>query len=181
MLPLPIDQQWTLFLDRDGVINKRIFGGYILEESAFVFNEGALEALAILNKVFGKIVVVTNQQCIGKKLISVDQLNQIHELMCSQIITVGGRIDGVYFAPELKNEIDSTRKPAAAMAMKAKKDFPEIDFSKSIMIGDTDSDIIFGKNLGMKIGLIISEEVIREQADFQFNSLLDFALCFDMY
>ena len=82
MLNLPIDQHWTLFLDRDGVINKRIFGGYILEESAFVFNEGAREALTILNKVFGKIVVVTNQQCIGKKLISIDQLNQIHNLKC---------------------------------------------------------------------------------------------------
>jgi len=181
MLNLPIDQDWTLFLDRDGVINKRIFGGYILEESAFVFNDGALEALTILNKVFGKIVVVTNQQCIGKKLISIDQLNQIHERMCTLIATAGGRIDAVYFAPELKNEIDSTRKPSAAMAMQAKQDFPEIDFGKSVMIGDTDSDIVFGKNLGMKTGLILSEEVVREQADFQFNSLLDFALCFDIY
>jgi histidinol-phosphate phosphatase family protein len=181
MLNLPIDQHWTLFLDRDGVINKRIFGGYILEESAFVFNEGALEALTILNKVFGKIVVVTNQQCIGKKLISIDQLNQIHKLMCTQIATTGGRIDAVYFAPELKNEANSTRKPNAAMALEAKKDFPEIDFSTSVMIGDTDSDIIFGKNLGMKTGLILSEEVVTEQADFRFNSLLDFALCFDLH
>lgn len=181
MLSLTFDQHWTLFLDRDGVINKRIFGGYILEESAFVFIEGALEALAILNKVFGKIVVVTNQQCIGKKLISIDQMNQIHKFMCTQIASAGGRIDGVYFAPELKDEVNSTRKPAAAMAIQAKRDFPEIDFSKSIMIGDTDSDIIFGKNLGMKTGLMRSEEVTTEQADFQFNSLLDFALCFDTY
>jgi histidinol phosphatase-like enzyme len=87
----------------------------------------------------------------------------------------------VYFAPELKNEANSTRKPNAAMALQAKKDFPEIDFSTSVMIGDTDSDIIFGKNLGMKTGLILSEEVVTEQADFRFNSLLDFALCFDSH
>ena len=129
MLNLPIDQHWTLFLDRDGVINKRIFGGYILEESAFVFNEGAREALTILNKVFGKIVVVTNQQCIAKGLLKETELALIHENMCAQIKSSGGMITKVYAAPELKNDPASTRKPSPFMALKAQEEFEGIDFS----------------------------------------------------
>ena len=59
------------------------------------------------------------------------------------------------------------------MALEAQRQFPEIDFSKAIMVGDTDTDIRFGKQLGMKTVLVESEEVTEEVPDHTVNSLLE--------
>ena len=65
---LNINKNWTLFLDRDGVINKKIDNDYVKQWIEFEFIEGVLDALKFLNTLFGNIIVVTNQQGIGKKL-----------------------------------------------------------------------------------------------------------------
>lgn len=144
-----IDKRWTLFLDRDGVINKRIVGGYVTEPSAFHFLPGVLQSLNTFSKIFGKIIVVTNQQGIGKGLMTVEHLNRVHHFMLKQIREKGGRVDAIYFCPDLSDKPDNCRKPGVKMAMQAKKDFSDIEFSKSIMVGDSLTDIEFGKNAGM--------------------------------
>ena len=144
-----IDKQWTLFLDRDGVINKNIDGGYVLDWEQFEFLEGVLETMPKLAKLFSKIIVVTNQQCIAKGLLTEETLNEIHQNMMNMIELNGGRIDAVYYAPDLASDENKLRKPKNGMALLAKNDFPEIDFSKSIMIGDKLSDMEFGKSTGM--------------------------------
>jgi D-glycero-D-manno-heptose 1,7-bisphosphate phosphatase len=59
------------------------------------------------------------------------------------------------------------------MGLEAKAQFPSIDFSQSLMVGDTDTDIQFGKQLGMKTALIKSPEVCRENPDYLVDDLLD--------
>ena len=66
-----LDSSWTLFLDRDGVINERNFEGYILDKKSFIFKKGVLEVSASLFSKFKYVIVVTNQQCVGKGLIPV--------------------------------------------------------------------------------------------------------------
>ena len=173
MLKSLIDFSWTLFLDRDGVINTRSFGGYIQRKSDFHFKEGVFDFLKFANNHFHKIVVITNQQGVGKNLMSLDCLNEIHNYMLTSIISNNGRIDKVYSAINLKNDANNIRKPLSFMGYEAKKDFPTIDFSKSIMIGDTNSDLIFGKTLGMKTILVNSEENVTEIPDFQIDSLTE--------
>jgi len=170
-----IDHTWTLFLDRDGVINERIFGGYITEPEAFHFIEGVEDAIRDLSEKFHLVLVVTNQQGIGKGLMHERNLIDIHTYMCDQIHIKGGKIDKCYFAPNLKGATDDMRKPGPAMAELAKMEFPEIEFSKCVMVGDTDSDILFGKNLGMKTVRIQTEESIRVEADLTVDSLVKFA------
>jgi len=170
---LHVDHTWTLFLDRDGVINRRIFGGYVLSTESFVFEQGVLPALKSANQRFGKIIVVTNQQCVALGLLSELSLAQIHEDMITQVTAYGGRIDAVYAAIDLKTASPNRRKPNSAMALEAQRQFPEIDFSKAIMVGDTDTDIRFGKQLGMKTVLVESEEVTEEIPDLSVNSLLE--------
>lgn len=167
-----IDKSWTLFLDRDGVINERIFGGYIRTIEEFVFKPRVLESLSKMSASFGRIIVVTNQQGIGKKIMTESNLSEIHNYMINEIGRAGGRIDAVYFASNLKGAEPDRRKPEAAMAMEAKLDFPEIDFQRSIMVGDTDSDIKFGQNCGMKTVLMRSEELISLQADAEVENLM---------
>ncbi len=169
-----IDATWTLFLDRDGVINKRIFGGYITSPEAFEFEEGVLNALKGLTPKFNRIVVVTNQQGIGKGLMSERNLFDIHTYMNNQIHKVGGKVDKCFFAPNLRGADEDLRKPKPAMAEMAKLEFPEIEFERSVMVGDTDSDIEFGKNLGMKTVRIQTEEPIGLEADLTVSSLNEF-------
>ena len=82
---LHIDHSWTLFLDRDGVINKNIDGSYVLDWEQFEFLDGVLETMPKLAKLFNKIIVVTNQQCIAKGLLTEETLNEIHQNMMNMI------------------------------------------------------------------------------------------------
>lgn len=149
-----IDNSWTLFLDRDGVINKKLDNTYVKTFSEFEFVPGAVEALALLSSFFKTIIVVTNQQGIGKGLMSENDLHGIHEAMQRNVRMQGGRIDAVYFAPWLKHENHPERKPGIGMAEKARRHFPHINFKKSLMVGDSLSDIEFGKTAGMRTVLI---------------------------
>jgi histidinol-phosphate phosphatase family protein len=156
---------WTLFLDRDGVINERIFNNYVLEWGAFHFTEGLLANAAQIGAAFEHIVVVTNQQCIAKGLLSEQALNDIHQNMCNELQSAGMHIDIVLAATEFKNGQAQRRKPNTKMAFEAQEAFPNIDFQKSIMVGDTNTDILFGKKLGMYTVLVASIEKVKETPD----------------
>jgi len=148
---LNISKDWTLFLDRDGVINKKIEGDYVRNWKQFKFIPGVIEALNILRNIFGKIIIVTNQRGIGRGLMSHEDLETIHKKMLSIFEKEGVYIDAIYYCPHDPNkEICNCRKPKVGMALKAKKDFPEIDFAKAIMVGDSLSDMEFAYNAGMK-------------------------------
>jgi len=169
-----VNQEWTLFLDRDGVINERIFGGYVLRWEEFHFLPGVIDGLAYIEGKIGRIIVVTNQQCVALGKISREDVERIHDLMRAEIERQGGRVNAVYTAIERKGDRLSRRKPNASMALEAQRDFPEIDFAKSIMVGDTDTDLQFGQALGMRTVLIESEERVTVRADFRCKSLNTF-------
>lgn len=143
------DKSWTLFLDRDGVINKRIPGAYVRYWYEFEFLKNVPHAIAKFSKIFGRIVVVTNQQGIGKGLMSSEELVSLHDNMYREIMKLGGRIDAVYFCPKLAIENPICRKPETGMAYQAQRNFPEINFKKSVMVGDSLSDMGFGSKVGM--------------------------------
>jgi len=170
---LTIDISWTLFLDRDGVINKRIVDDYVKKWDEFEFVEGVIDAVKKFKTVFGTIIVVTNQQGIGKGIMRPEDLELIHKNMIYELTYFGGKIDKVYYSPFLASENHSTRKPAIGMALQAKKDFPQIDFNRSIMVGDSGSDIAFGKNAGMKTVFIGAHN--NYKADLYCSSLVDFS------
>ena len=146
---LSISPAWTLFLDRDGVINERLPGGYVQHWQQFTFKPGVLDALATLANHFQTIVIVTNQQGIGKGIMTEADLGLLHHQMKQAITLAGGRIDRIYVAPELATHPHHRRKPKPDMAFEAKADFPHIQFEQSIMVGDSLTDMAFGKNLGM--------------------------------
>ncbi|MEO5675441.1 MAG: HAD-IIIA family hydrolase, partial [Chitinophagales bacterium] len=133
--PFTIDKSWTLFLDRDGVINKKIDDDYVRTIDQFIWLDGVQQAMVQLSRIFGKMIIVSNQQGVGKGLMKMAHVETIHNHIIKTIHDLGGKIDGIYFAPQLKSENSPFRKPGNGMALKAKKDFPNIDFSKSMMVG----------------------------------------------
>jgi histidinol-phosphate phosphatase family protein len=159
-----IGKEWTLFLDRDGVINREKEGDYIRQVSEFSFLEGALQAFPLLAQVFGRIFIVTNQQGVGKGWMTMDDLDGIHSFMVSQVVNAGGRLDRIYHCTETDNE-HPDRKPNTGMGLRARKEFPEVDFTRSLMIGNTLSDMRFGKALGMRTIFIPSAKPPLTQAD----------------
>lgn len=171
-----IDASWTLFLDRDGVINIEKEKDYIRNVSEFEFYPDVVENFHQLNKIFSLIVVVTNQRGIGKGLMTVKDLHDIHSYLQSEIQKHGGHIDQFYFAPDIESDAIN-RKPNIGMGLQAKKEFPKIDFAKSIMIGNNISDMEFGKNLGMKTVYLNTTNPREEKhpsIDLMFENLYDF-------
>lgn len=169
----------TLFLDRDGVINERLPGEYVAQWADFQFTPRALEALALLATYFHPIVVVTNQQGIGKGQMSEVQLEEIHQKMKAAVHQAGGRIDAIYHCPDLSGTPNTCRKPAPAMALKAQQDFPAINFQESVIVGDSVSDIEFGQNLGMYTVLIKGKNDELKKLELALHNGLQVGQSFD--
>ena len=130
----------TLFLDRDGVINSKI-DGYVQYFSEFNFIDGVLESISDLTDYFDRIIIVTNQQGIGKQLMTEKELIELHSEMVKEIEKNGGKIDKIYYCPHLASLECHCRKPEPGMLKKAKQDFEEIMFENSILLGDSDTDL----------------------------------------
>jgi len=173
-----VDKSWTLFLDRDGVINQDKPGGYILNPGEFHFYNGVLDAFKIFSEKFGRIIIITNQRGIGKGMMTEDDLAAIHEKMKTAVKNAGASIDAIYYCTST-SVTAFERKPNPGMALRAKNDFPEIDFNKSIMVGNNISDVLFGKNAGMYTVFVKTTNpgqlFPHPDTDLDFNTLPDFA------
>lgn len=143
-----IDKSWTLFLDRDGVINIEKKDDYIYHPGEFEFYTGAMESLRTFSERFNKVLIVTNQRGVEKGLMTLENLHDIHDHMTDELTKIGATIDKIYYCTSLDNS-HPNRKPQPGMAFQAKQDFPDIDFSKSVMVGNNLSDMEFGRNAGM--------------------------------
>ena len=175
-----IDKDWTLFLDRDGVINEEKHEAYVNHLDEFIFYPNAVEAIAILSPLFYKTIVVTNQKGVGRGITLLPELNRIHQYMTTEVEKAGGKIHKVYYCPDLDND-SPNRKPNPGMAFQAQYNFSKIDLSKSIMIGNNASDMEFGRNaaIGCKVLLTTTNPlgtVHPSLYDFHFASLFEAAL-----
>lgn len=143
-------QDEFLFLDRDGILNKHLLGDYVRNWSMWEWLPGVLEAMPLLAKRFRRIFIVTNQQGVGKGLMTQADLDDVHRHMLSDIKAAGGRIDKVYVCTDLESTHSPNRKPEIGMALQAQRDFPEVDFHRSVMVGDSKSDELFAQKSGMR-------------------------------
>lgn len=153
----------TVFLDRDGTINTRLVGEWIMRPEQFELLPGAGEALAKLKQAGMRLIVITNQRGIELGLFDEAQLNVVHARMAELLAAFGVVVDGVYFSAAGKGP---RTKPEAGMFFDAKRDFSAIDFARSVMIGDAVRDIQAGERAGCRTVLIADEthgaEVLRE-------------------
>lgn len=143
-------QDEFLFLDRDGILNKHLLGDYVRNWSMWEWLPGILEAMPVLAKRFKRIFIVTNQQGVGKGLMTEADLEDVHRHMLADIEAAGGRIDRVYVCTALESEKSPNRKPEIGMALQAQHDFPEVDFHRSVMVGDSKSDELFAQRSRMR-------------------------------
>ena len=173
---LDIDNGWTLFLDRDGVINVESLGSYITQWDDFIFHDGALEAIRLASNLFGNIIVVSNQRGVGRGIMTLNALKEINVNLRSAVAKHGGKIDKIYNCTAVSDE-DRNRKPNTGMGLQAQEDFPQIDFKRSIMVGNSIPDLEFGKRLSMHTVFITTKHapltMPHSLADVQYSSLYD--------
>ncbi len=139
----------TVFLDRDGVLNEKMpEGRYVTSWNEFHPLPGVAEAIGRLNRAGVRVIVVSNQRGIAKGLYSAADVQEIHSRFQDLLKTHGAKVDGFYFCPHEKGQCNC-RKPLPGLFEQAVVEFPEISAASSAMIGDSLSDIEFGRRLGM--------------------------------
>jgi D-glycero-D-manno-heptose 1,7-bisphosphate phosphatase len=153
----------TVFLDRDGVINRKPANGrYVTRWSDFVLLPGTTAALRLLNGAGVRTIVITNQRAVARGLITSEGLLDIHTRMTELLHTQGARIDAVY-ACEHDLESCDCRKPGTGLFLRAKRDIPSIDFARSFVVGDSASDLEPGGELGCTLVLVGPESRRRDE------------------
>ena len=173
------NKQKAIFLDRDGTINKYV--GYLRTPEQFELLDGVGEAIRKINLSGYLAIVVTNQPVIARGEVTVDGLQEIHNKMETMLGKEGAYLDGVYYCPHhpdkgFAGEVEELkivcecRKPKAGLLLEAAKDF-NIDLSQSWMIGDSENDVLAGKNAGCKTALIGETDYGQ---NLQVTSFLDF-------
>ena len=170
----------ALFLDRDGVLNVLKPNDYVKSPEELILLPHAAKAVAILRPLFDYIIVVTNQQGIGKGLMSEEDLTSIHHKLVAAIQSEGGSIDKIYHCPHLESSHHFCRKPNIGMALQARRDLPALNLRDSIMVGDTMTDMLFGRRARMTTLLVGNDSDTSTQkpwlVDYYYPTLYEFAL-----
>jgi D-glycero-D-manno-heptose 1,7-bisphosphate phosphatase len=172
---LKLPQLRTIFLDRDGVINRKMpEGQYVTSWEHFHLLPGVPEAIAKLNQAGLRVIVVTNQRGVALGLYSAADVDAIHVQFQQVLDRFGAHVDGFYFCPHDKREC-ICRKPLPGMFEQAQADFPGIEAATSLVIGDSLSDIEFGKNLGLPTIFIEGDPEHRKAGAEKAAALADFS------
>ena len=174
----------TVLLDRDGVLNRKLpEGEYVSAWEHFHLLPGAAEAIGKLKCAGLRILVVSNQRGVALGLYRAEDVDRIHAQLQEELAAHGAQIDGFYFCPHDKGACNC-RKPLPGLFQQAQSQFPDIQPGTSLMIGDSLSDIEFGRNLGMATVFIEGDARTRENrkpgaqkaaemADLRFDTLID--------
>jgi D-glycero-D-manno-heptose 1,7-bisphosphate phosphatase len=156
----------AIFLDRDGVINRKGSSYYIYREEEFLFNRGVIKALKYFISKGFMLIIITNQGGISKGNFTMAHLEKLHNYMMNHLRAYQIELSGIYVCPHHPDvEVCSCRKPGTLLFEKAIKEH-SIDPKASYMIGDSDVDIQAAEKMGIK-GILIPTngnmmEVIKE-------------------
>lgn len=146
LLPRPLR---TVFLDRDGVLNEKAAeGAYIANWRDFRVLPGVPESIARLNHAGVRVIVVSNQRGIARGLYSFADVEGLHTRFQDLLKAHGAHIDAFFLCPHDERECNC-RKPMTGMFDQAVASFPDITVASSVMIGDSEADVEFGRALGM--------------------------------
>lgn len=162
------DKLPIVFLDRDGTII--VDKVYLNDPDAVEFIDGVKEGLKKLVSLGFKLVIVTNQSGIARGLVSIENLNLIHKKIQEELGAEGVEVFKIYYCPHLPQDNCDCRKPKLGMIKEIEH---LIDKEKSFVVGDKETDVEFGKNLGIKTILITNDENVITNADYIASTFKD--------
>jgi len=136
-----------ILLDRDGVINRRIPDGYVTSWEEFVFLPRALDALRLLAQKGCSSLVVSNQACVGKGLLTPEGLEEINRRFVAQAEKYGGKISGIYCCPHRQEDECECRKPKPGLLLRAQREH-QFNFADTFFVGDSETDLLAAHRVG---------------------------------
>ena len=145
---------FTVFLDRDGVINRNR-ADYVKQWSEFRFLPGARRAIAGMTRAGYRLFIITNQACIGKGLVARSALDEMHRRMLRAIERAGGHVEAVLYCPHRSDEGCGCRKPAPGLLHRAQDEYG-VDLRHAIVIGDSLTDMSAAAAAGVPGILVFS-------------------------
>jgi D-glycero-D-manno-heptose 1,7-bisphosphate phosphatase len=144
----------AVFLDRDGVINRKApEGEYIERWDERLILPGVGDAITKLNAAGYRVFVVTNQRGIARGKVSLSDLNQIHERLIDRLAQSGAIIERIYYCPHGLDEACECRKPEPGMLRRAVAEY-HVEPAISWMVGDSPADVLAGQKAGCRTVLI---------------------------
>ncbi len=162
-----------VFLDRDGVINRKLpEGQFVRSWREFELLEGVESAIAALNRSGRSVIIISNQRGIALGLSTRAEVETLHRKLQEHLATHNAHIDAFYYCPHDKNECDC-RKPKTGLFEQAFKDFPEASAPNSIVVGDSISDIQAARNLGLSAIFIQGDPETRKRGIEEAIALAD--------
>lgn len=165
----------AVFLDRDGVINRKpAEGEYVTRWEQMEILPGVAEAISLLTRADYSVLTVSNQRCVAKGLLTPSELEAIHEQLRKRLEAKGAHIEKIYYCPHDNTPPCGCRKPAPGMLLAAAAEHG-IDLQSSWMVGDSDVDMQAGRLAGCRTVYILPSGAHTAEADLQAGCLLDAA------
>ena len=162
-----------VFLDRDGVVNRKPpEDEFIRDWQSFELLPAVPESIARLNNAGVKVIVVTNQRGIALGHLSEDDLHVLHRELQRFLSDWGAHIDAIFYCPHDRNACNC-RKPKPGLFVKAFREFPQAGPNNSVVIGDSISDIEAGRNLGMPTIFVRGNPQTQKSGALEAESLAD--------
>lgn len=157
--------QRLIILDRDGIINVQLDGGFVRSPDEWQPIPGALESIARLNHAGWHVVVASNQSGIGRGMIDMSTLNLVHQRMHSALATVGGRIDAVFFCPHAPEDKCECRKPKTGLFTQIKERYKLPSLQGVPSLGDSLRDMLASAEAGCEPHLILTGNAERYRSE----------------
>lgn len=164
----------AFFFDRDGVINHRLVGDYVKTIQQFIIFPDIPQILKQIKLFDFKLILITNQQGVGKGLMSANELDNIHDFMQEQLYHHGAKFDDIYSCTDLADSKSYRRKPNPGMILEAIEKW-NIDPKLSFMIGDSDSDILAGRRAGVRT-ILVSDKSSNSEPDYNVRDISELKL-----
>lgn len=143
----------AVFLDRDGVIN-RDSPDYIKNWGEFEFLPSSRQAIALLCKAGFDIFVVTNQSVVGRGMVSLEALRDMHGRMVSGIEKAGGCIKDIFFCPHRPEDACDCRKPRPGLILQAMARHGILP-AEAAMVGDSVKDMEAANRAGLAKAVLV--------------------------
>lgn len=164
----------AVFLDRDGVLNPHIPGGYLQSADELVVLPGVARAVRRLNDAGLPVILISNQQGVGKGLMTLADLSAIEARMAEALAhEAGARLDRCYYSTELASENSPRRKPGPGMLLEAARDF-NLTLADTVFAGDSPTDIAAGHAAGVGATALLLSGGTRAYAPGDFQPVPDF-------
>jgi histidinol-phosphate phosphatase family protein len=164
--------QKFVVLDRDGTLIEHVH--YLSDPKLVRFKPDLVSALTALGKEGFAFGIVTNQSIIGRALASQREVSAVNQLIVDFLEQNDINISFLYVCPHVPEDYCKCRKPEIGLGLRAISEF-DLSPSLSYVVGDQESDILFGKNLGCSPIQVQGIAKRSQLAEYYAHSLSDAA------